>query len=1103
MAEKRIDVESLLSRTRDLEKEYEWLGAAKDYEEMLISVPADGHAVLGEILERQAYALHRAALQADDYETFRDRTRRAMELYGKAKEDHTVSAVSVSLAKAVRCDAMIAYLGFWHSNEPPEKKMLLSEAWNLTKRALDAFEASGGGAEFGKTFNRLSMSAALAFNYEWDSGTRERMVKDALAMAEKAANSLSSRVDADELARTYVVAAGFLSALANDFVGPSEYAKIDRKALEYLGKAGRLSEKTVVAETPVNHLFPCPSSMPLEEYVTLQQRAVDFGKRTKDRLITGYAMVGLTRAIFDQAATAEDSDTREALLQKVLEYTDEAGQEFRVIGFANPKGSDIWTTSPSAGYYMTLAYFESDREKKRVFAEKGRGLCEAQLELAEATGIPGPVLHARADMQLVLTELAKTEIDHEGKRTLLEQAVEHSRQSYEVARRLYLPNSAKDVWLQGWIFDSESELAYVEEDIERKVRLYREIVLRKKTGADLLAESVLSLPLIDRNTAWTIGVWRYECGTCSLHLFKLTDEKDWQGRALEAFDGAAEWFKKVDMPARAAESHWESGKVLDILGEHEKSSEEFLLASGQFRKAEENITQLADFYRDHASYMEAWSEIEMARHYHIRQEPASSRDRYAKAAAIHESIKGWKHLSTNYSAWASIENAEDLSRKEGNEEAIQAFQQAAELFRESKGSLETHLSQTQDPEEKQMYARLVKTASMRGEYCRARVALEEARMLDKKGEERSSSDRYGRAVDIIQRIYESLESEQDRREMRLILTLAKAWQLMTQAEAEASPEFYQEAARLFEEAKSLSPDKKLKSLTMGHSRFCRALEAGARFTDSGDLAFHSIATDNLESAAKYYLKAGLDSASEYARASELLFDAYVQMAKATKEDDHNKKARLYAMAEKTLQASAASYEKAGQSGKKELVLRLLGKVRQDRELAFSLTQLFSAPDEASTTVAFSSPTSVHENAVGLERFEHADVQSSLIARPRDMHIGQDLSIVIELVNAGRGTAQLTKVEDLIPRGFDLVAEPEKYRVEDSYLNMKGRRLDALKTEEVKLVLRPTAQGEFKLKPRIMYLDESGKYKSCEPEPINITVRELGISGWLKGPDSKR
>lgn len=64
--------------------------------------------------------------------------------------------------------------------------------------------------------------------------------------------------------------------------------------------------------------------------------------------------------------------------------------------------------------------------------------------------------------------------------------------------------------------------------------------------------------------------------------------------------------------------------------------------------------------------------------------------------------------------------------------------------------------------------------------------------------------------------------------------------------------------------------------------------------------------------------------------------------------------------------------------------------------------------------------------------------------------------------------------------------------------MKGKRLDPLKMEEVKLVLTPKVQGEFPLKPTILYLDENGKYKTHEPEPVTITVRELGIKGWLKG-----
>jgi hypothetical protein len=64
--------------------------------------------------------------------------------------------------------------------------------------------------------------------------------------------------------------------------------------------------------------------------------------------------------------------------------------------------------------------------------------------------------------------------------------------------------------------------------------------------------------------------------------------------------------------------------------------------------------------------------------------------------------------------------------------------------------------------------------------------------------------------------------------------------------------------------------------------------------------------------------------------------------------------------------------------------------------------------------------------------------------------------------------------------------------------MKEKRIDPLKTEELKLVLRTRARGTFLFKPRIVYFDENGKCKSHEPEPVVVTVRELGIKGWLKG-----
>jgi uncharacterized repeat protein (TIGR01451 family) len=222
------------------------------------------------------------------------------------------------------------------------------------------------------------------------------------------------------------------------------------------------------------------------------------------------------------------------------------------------------------------------------------------------------------------------------------------------------------------------------------------------------------------------------------------------------------------------------------------------------------------------------------------------------------------------------------------------------------------------------------------------------------------------------------------------------------------------------------------------------------------------------------------------------------MDNAKKENDPEKKAKLYMMTEKVLQTSAGSFMKAEHPEKREQVLRLLDKVKEERELAVSLSEVLHAPPIVSTTTAFTTPTPTQENAVGLVRFENADIQANILIREKNLKVGENLDLEIELVNAGKSPALLVKITKLVPEGFELIQKPENYRIEDNYLNLKGKRLDPLKTEELRLILKAKVQGEFSLTPAILYLDENGKYKSHTPQPIDITVKELGIKGWLKG-----
>ena len=140
-----------------------------------------------------------------------------------------------------------------------------------------------------------------------------------------------------------------------------------------------------------------------------------------------------------------------------------------------------------------------------------------------------------------------------------------------------------------------------------------------------------------------------------------------------------------------------------------------------------------------------------------------------------------------------------------------------------------------------------------------------------------------------------------------------------------------------------------------------------------------------------------------------------------------------------------------------------------------------------------------EKAVSPEGPECADMQSNVTATPRELKIGETLELEIEVTNKRKeGAVLLTKIMEVIPEGFAAVKKPETYRVEGNCINMKEKQLEPLKKEEVKLVLTPKIQGVFLIKPKILYVDENGKEKTCQAKTISITVKELGIKGWLKG-----
>jgi len=1090
-------MERILSQAMEREREYDWLGAIAFYERALGLVPETDFFKMGEIQERVGYAFYRAAMQAESVTEFRDRMSQAIAHYGTAKESYERMSEPGKTPRMLRCDAKIAYVSYWLASEAVEKKRLVDECWRLTKETLKAFDEGGEVLEYSKTYNQLSASASHLHDFEWNFQARERIARNAMEYGERAITVLSTLGDSRELARAYVRTAHYLEVLGGYFPDSDNRKKCFQKAAGYWLKADELSEEAAMIELPAvgDQNFGWETDKALMNF----KKALEYGRKTRDHFTVGRALELLaTNTHYKAGWVTEDPDERIELFKRALQYSEDAKHSYSVISFVSP-----WVEAPHAEHYMCLARFvETSPSKRRELLEKALEAAPDLLERAENSGYPDAINYANDVLGFIFWLLAMTETNFDEKKKLLEKALKHWNESFRLTEQLEPTHYWHRAVALSRLPRIKSELADLAKERETKISMLQEAMLDYDNAGKLAARALESLEIEAQIPyyALLIRIEVPEIGDLLNRLYRLTNDGKYLRMAVELFEDIAKSFplQKLNLPSRVAECYWKTAQAYDNLGEHLKAAENFNTASNNYTNAAEKIPQLKCFYQDHALYMQAWSEIEKARHHHARQEYGSAEEHYEKAATMHKSSKQWSYLAPNYSAWAQVEKAEDLSRSEKSEEALHTFEEAAKLFAETKKSLETKLGEIENLDEKTMVTNLTKASDTRREYCLGRMALEEAKILDKKGDHFSSSQKYREAAQIFEKIIQTMESEQEKKEFKLIATLSQAWQRMTRAEAEESPHLYLEASQLFEEAKDLSPNEQAKTLTLGHSRFCKALEVGTRFVDTRDPNLHTTAIQHLESAATHYVKAGFRNASEYAKATEQLFDAYMHVDNAKRETDPEKKAKFYTMAEKILQTSAGSFMKAEHPEKREQVLRLLEKVKEERELATSLCEVLHTPPIVSTTTTFGTPAPTHESAVGSERFEHADIQANIIARQRELKIGENLNLEVELVNAGKGPALLIKLAEVIPEGFEITEKPEIYRVEDSYLNMKGKRLDPLKTEEVRLVLKPRVQGVFPLKPRILYLDENGKAKSHEPEPITITVKELGIKGWLKG-----
>ncbi len=1096
MSESRI--ETILGDAASLGKKYEWLRAADLYGQVLSAVDDVDFFRRGEIQEKIGYSLQKAAFQAENREEFRQRMQGAIEAYEKAHDFYEKLADGRGAPWMLRCRAISRDLSYWLASDPSEKRRLLDECLELEEKALDAFWDSGDKLEYGRTYNDFHLAPFNRYILEWDRNIREGIFEKAISWGEKAVEVLSELEVPHELARanyTFNLYLNFYNRLHISELLKQEQHRL--KDIERFRETVELSERVkddyLVGLTQWTWGNNASSH---EESIQHFKKALKCGEKTRDILLKGITQDILAFRIYWRVQGTEDPDQRVALIEEAMEFYDKGQQHLSIMSYMFRQYGVLCPPGGYAELYYDKARWETDLVKKLELIEKAEKEGLKALKIAEESDLPVIIDTMCHFLSKTLQAKASFNPDMNSKKRLLDKAIVHRERNIDIEERLRPFNYT---WRIGvWYFYLaliQMEYADLETDMKIKTRTLEDATHSMEKCLESLEKTMQYSFFSDVSENWTMLSRFQDCYEVILtRLYEVTNEQEFIKKAIQISWKIIESARKGDLISRIAESYWKIARKLDILGEHIEAADNFKHASEGYLRAAKKIPQLQGFYQDHANYMRAWNEIERARYNHKKKNYGIAKEHYEKAAKLHENTERWGYLSPNYLAWARLEEAEHLSRTEETQEARDLFQQAAGLFVEAKESIKNELKTIEARDEKQIAEGLVKASDVRLEYCLGRMALEEARILDRQGDHPASSRRYGSAAKLFKKVIEAQEHESDRRELQPIVYLCQAWKKMMNAEARTSPRLYEDAAILFEQAREHALDQTTSLLAQAHSSFCRALEAGSRFEINRDQTLFSTAKNHIEAATSLYLRAGYQTMSDYAGATSRLLDAYLYSYNAQTEADPGKKAQFYSMAERLLQSSAGAYLKAKHPEKSEEVRRILGRVKGEWEIAVSLTEVLHAPVIASTTTSFSTPTPSYEQAVGLDRFEYADIQANLIIGGREVNVGEDVDLEIALVNAGKAPAQLIKVDDIIPEGFEVKRAPDIYRIEDSYIDMKGRTLSPLKTEELKLVLRPLNKGTFHLKPRILYLDESNKYKFHETEPTIVKVRVPRLRG---------
>ena len=1000
-------------------------------------------------------------------------------------------------AKGLRSQAMEALLRSWLSKSPLDRIRLLDRSWDIARRSLKYFETANDYHEYAETYNRLSFGVALSVEYDGNLRSRIRKIQDALECGRKAIDKARSVGNKEQLVKVLVRASLLIDALSDNSSDKSKLREYRRESLQLWQEALRESREFTLRQ--ISHpLFGFHEILDPSLNLALCKEALKIVQPQGDNFAIGRLMDYLAKwtcYAAESSQSSENPSSRRKKHMEALRFAEEAAKHYDKINFTSPIAGVLWVHSPYTEHFQYMGRCETDPGKRLLVEEKGLQCASELLRLAKRSGSPRVRFYALYTSSKSEIFLAERQSNKRGKKTLLRRGLLHRSEACRLLDQIdpFLTFN-RGAALRS-LAEAQAKLAELEEDSASQTELLLEAVENQEKGLSITTTFVQTLETPDNPVlAAQIGLYYKEYGSILLRLQSLTKKQNYLRKAVKAYSTAAEWYGRIPRYDRLAECYWKSAETYDRLQIYSLAAENFTLAAKAYTDLGRRVRPLREHSQDYAHYLHGWSKIEVARAFHEGAQHRLAAKAYLSAAQWHKSTKRWNFLTPYYLAWFKLESGENFSKKGDRDAAGRTFREAASLFATSAVLAKERLALVDQLDERTMVAKISNAPNEA--YCLARITLEGAIEAESRGDYRTSCEKFGLASGKLKAISALAKSDQDQKETAFLSILSKAWQLSSRAELDHSIELLERACDLFKSATKTSPSENALKLASGHEAFCKALIASRKFADTLDVKFHIEASTQLGLAEGYYADSGFRTASHAAKGRKLLLEAFSRLNGVEDERDHRKKTAIYRLTGILLEESADAFLRARQPVRRVQVLELLERTRAESKIALQVTEILETASEGPTNIAFQTLSQGDEKAVGLERFERADIDARLVTVINGSDSDKNLELEIEISNTGRQSIRLVRLDDAIPPGSSRVDANETERSQGSSLVLSPQRIAPSETVRIRIVIKPEREGLLRLRPRVIFVDESDFQWDRLMEPrILPTSRMIEYLAW--------